>query len=554
MPNDSTQRTSWPQSHKAGAVPRFPTRQYAYAPRGAVADVAEGVSATPDDFKPAAGAVYRFFLGRDAAPVLLSATEVAAQLHDPFAQIFLQRGRSPQSLREVLAGLDAENASPNGLPNQKIFLVADGGQIPWTQETAALPRQLRLAVARMRTGDADLLISTAAPYDSGEVFLQLLAWDDVNQAFQFYQRMHGSWVWAGSSWQALEEDTRGRGPFDSHVNGGLVMKELKAPWPNWSSISAKISPDVLEPNDPQRADPLFLAVESADQLELLVRGGLSRWTNARFNRCLTGSRLSRAREFLRQILQTTSINLTSAREASRAIATDDDLHLPFTFFLNFTAFRDVFGLAPVFHAPRVAGQFYLDCLTRYNVAVGADDFRFPGDTHFAFLAPEPAAEDLVVLDGLVSRNLLPPKLGAALLMVDFPNPVFSERRAKLLAYMPEEFGAADIASIVVGAVQAAAPSLPAAAPEHEFLALWNTPNDSWQSEYTARLQKYLDAVAARLATEAGFDDFFRLGESRRREFRRRPLAEFALTTPSTNIPEGAPLLEMAEDATVRPKT
>jgi hypothetical protein len=28
--------------------------------------------------------------------------------------------------------------------------------------------------------------------------------------------------------------------FDSHVNGSLVMKELKAPWTHWHSSRAKI--------------------------------------------------------------------------------------------------------------------------------------------------------------------------------------------------------------------------------------------------------------------------------------------------------------------------
>ena len=50
-----------------------------------------------------------------------------------------------------------------------------------------------------------------------------------------------------------------------------------------------------------------------------------------------------------------------------------------------------------------------------------------------------------------------------------------------------------------------------------------------------------------------FDPLFQLTESRRREFRRRPLFEFDLTTPITNIPTHAPLLEMTPQATVRSK-
>ena len=51
-----------------------------------------------------------------------------------------------------------------------------------------------------------------------------------------------------------------------------------------------------------------------------------------------------------------------------------------------------------------------------------------------------------------------------------------------------------------------------------------------------------------------FSKIFELAESRRREFRRRPLAEFRLTTPVTNIPDAAPLLEMDAAGIVRPKS
>lgn len=38
------------------------------------------------------------------------------------------------------------------------------------------------------------------------------------------------WASAGSCNHALDEPARGKGPVDGHINGNLVMKELKAPW------------------------------------------------------------------------------------------------------------------------------------------------------------------------------------------------------------------------------------------------------------------------------------------------------------------------------------
>ena len=45
-----------------------------------------------------------------------------------------------------------------------------------------------------------------------------------------------------------------------------------------------------------------------------------------------------------------------------------------------------------------------------------------------------------------------------------------------------------------------------------------------------------------------------MAESRRREFRTRPLAEFRLTTPVTNIPEEAPPLEFTPAGIIQSKT
>jgi hypothetical protein len=50
------------------------------------------------------------------------------------------------------------------------------------------------------------------------------------------------------------------------------------------------------------------------------------------------------------------------------------------------------------------------------------------------------------------------------------------------------------------------------------------------------------------------DGWFRLAEYRRRRFRRRPLAEFNLTTPRTNISENAPPLRMTLQGRVEPLT
>ncbi len=104
----------------------FHTRQYRYPARPHFA----GAAAEPH----AAGTIYRFLLGADPAPVPVDPAMVKAQWHDPFAQLVLAAGPPlPMTLRALLAALDAANANPWGLAAQRSFVVADGGQIPWSR-------------------------------------------------------------------------------------------------------------------------------------------------------------------------------------------------------------------------------------------------------------------------------------------------------------------------------------------------------------------------------------------------------------------------------------
>jgi hypothetical protein len=105
--------------------------------------------------------------------------------------------------------------------------------------------------------------------------------------------------------------------------------------------------------------------------------------------------------------------------------------------------------------------------------------------------------------------------------------------------------------VFIGAVRASHDAGTGGAAEAELLANWDTPD--WQAAFEGRIRAFMTAVGTRLDEPGGFARIFALAESRRREFRTRPLAEFRLTTPVTNIPEDAALLEFTEDGHVREK-
>jgi hypothetical protein len=165
-----------------------------------------------------------------------------------------------------------------------------------------------------------------------------------------------------------------------------------------------------------------------------------------------------------------------------------------------------------------------------------------------------------VLAMLLERHIITPQFAASLLMIDFPNPVFSPRRRQLMQYVPQQVlvtasggtapSGSDLQGRMVAAMEAVEPGLAPGSPEREFLLNQRLPTGAWQSVFEGRITSYFAALAAQVQTVAGFDGVVRLADSRRREFRSRPLAEFSLTLPTTNIPKDAPFLEMREDGAV----
>jgi hypothetical protein len=538
------------------ALQEFPTRKYAYLKEGP-AGVAE-LDELPQALEP--GHVYRFIAGRDATPASISPEQGRQLLGDAFAQLVLFSGNPlPTSLRALLTQLDRSASSATvALPVQRSFVVADGGQIPWTKETNDLNRDFRFVIVRQRDQSAlaDLLVSASTNLDSNDAFLQVIGWDPSAGSYEFYDRRDGSWVWAGSSWDALTQDSRGHGPFDSHVNGALNMKELKLPWVNWHSQSATILDSALAPDDPLRLEGLWTGRSPAQDFEISVaRPGIKRWSDSRFQRSIRDGAVSSLPQFMRQVLETTTVNLVSSPSSNASLMTTQIVQLPLTFFLASDALIDVLGLSPNISVPQVKAEIYREMLTRYRVRVSDGTFAFPGDTHFVFVVPEPAFEDLVILQGMLDLGILTPKLAAALLMVDFSNPVFSARRAALMRFVPGSARVqdADFSEKFVSAVQQSVEASTASSPESEFLANWSLAESAWEKEFERRIEDYFAALSARFATADGFSGLFELGESRRREFRKRPLAEFRLTTPITNIPEDASFLELTPQGSVRCK-
>jgi hypothetical protein len=524
----------------------FPTRSQGYGALSLLADV-----------PLLAGRIYRQVVGIDDHPFAMDEGEAAAQLGDPFGALILRAGVFPMTLEQLLGALDQFNDGPGGLPEQDVFVVGDGSQIPWTPETADIDRKLRFAIARGRVGQTELMISTGTNLRSDEMFLQLLAWNPEKRVYNYYLRRKPTWVWVGHSLFAFDERARGKGCFDSHVNGSLVMKERKAPWLHWHSVRASID-QALAPDDPLRDEVLFKQRKSAHVLQTkVVEAGVTRWTEERMKVALSQpGKVVNVQQLFRHLLLTTSVNLVTSENESMDIKPEDHLRLPLSFFLNSDALFDIVGLEPNIGIPEIFGSLYLQSLREFDVHLATDSRRIrSGDVHFAFAAPESAFEDLSVIQQLVARNVISRRLAACFLMVDFPNPVFSERRGALLRYIPDTAELATATSgldnVIAAAIVDGAAGLGQDSPEAEFMKNWIEPD--WKKQFEKRIETYFGAIQARLSDWPGFSDIVRLAESRRRRCRKMALLEFDLTLPRTNIPASAPNLRMTEDAHIVPE-
>jgi hypothetical protein len=505
--------------------------------------------------------IHRFVMGVDSQPRAMTKEETSKLLQDPFAELILKMGKFPLSLSALLKALEETRGKSPGLEKYVVHHIAEGGQILWSNETAKLNRTFRIALAidmRSKTGsvNSDIFISTGTQVDSSTQFLQLKSWDPNNLGFNFYQRLHSTWFWAGNSVHALNTQTRGRGPFSGHINGGPVMKELKLPWNHWHSMNAQISEASFAPNDPFLKSPLFndpSIVEGAEIFERTIRAATHRWNAARMKMEIVQNNVSSPLLMLRQLLDTTNLNLTSSSVASQTVTAATAVDLPSTFFVNLDAFLAI-GLSPNITALTVPGSIYQTSLQKFGVALVSKDFKQEGDTFFQFLVPEPALDDVDLLKQMLNKEVISNRLAACLLMIDFTNPIFSNRRKGLLQYVPKEIVAGSngqqLDQEFVKAVKASTQGTINGSPEKEFLDLWSVPEDEWVKVFQGRIESYFTALQARLNTQESFDDVMRLAESRRFLFRKFALFEFPLTFATSNLSADQFPLVMRPDGTI----
>lgn len=497
----------------------------------------ESLTALPED------TLHRFVVGEDTAPRLLNTEEIQSELGDAFARLLLLQGVFPRTAQEVVTALNEATSAEDPLGQPQFFLVGEGSQLASTP-SLAIPRNLHfLATSRSGPNGPDIMISSFGP-DSPRVAVEVMAWDDEHAGFNYYRTIgndNATWAFAGNSRHALMEATEFKGPFESHPSGNMVMKELRFPWVHWHSPAAPVTPSDFADEEPLVDHSWFDNLDpfGAYTLELEAAiPSIRRWTAARFEALIRAKTIERPERIMQQVLDTPTVNLITSKTESAAAAQTDTVDLPQTFFVDSQTLTETLGLEqppPL----KVRSDLYLTSLDQFEFHLtDGQGFSRAGDTHFAFIVPERAFEDVELVRVAIERGLLTERFAACLLMTDFANPVFSARRAKLVEHTPATAslrdGKSSFSQDMADAILAAAEAAGESSPEAEFRSHWQAGN-RWREQFNQMLAAYYEAVTGRLTTQEGFDDYCRLAESRRNRVRQLPIFESPLLFPATNI-------------------
>jgi hypothetical protein len=489
--------------------------------------------------------LHRFRIGADPGPQPLDKSAIEAELGDALARLVFTGDEFPASPSDLLAAVDEaiDDGDSLGPQSQLVFLLGEGSQIPFGEATRDLDRGLRFVVTRGSGPDGpDILVSALDP--DGE-FVEAMAWDQNAGGFNYYRTVvrDGAWVVAGNSADALSDPTHGKGPFESHTGGNFLMKEFRFPWIHWHSFKANIFPTAFAPDDPRRDHPWVTGPPDGANIceENVAKPAIERWTRVRFDKLVAAGTIDNPARILEHLVTTPTVNLASSATESRAAASTASIDLPQTFFVDSASLHEELGLEdpPAF---RVASDVYRQSLATFEITLrGNNGFEQPGDTHFAFAVPEKAIEDITALREALGRGIVSRRLTACLLMVDFPNPIFSPRREKLLAHCPSSatvtHGASTFSEEMGEAIAAAAADAEDDSAEAEFAELWSL-GEQFENPLNERLRQYYAAIETKLTSQAGFDDFMRLANSRRNRVREMPIFENRLLLPESNIEPG----------------
>ena len=505
--------------------------------------------------------IYRYIATLDKCLTPMSDREIEKQLNDPFATGLLRQGIFPPNAEAISHAIADSNLGYS----QTSYVVGEGFQIPINTISREAPRSIRYVITwGVNEKDAQIMLGTLAPASQSSVN-DIISWDAKVNKYNFYALRHQvndptsplAWSWAGDSTLAPQPPTIRKSCFNCHHNGLPIMKELEIPWNNWHSVRAVISSSIV---------PIAVAKErffqqrrGAEILETVIRGNLQNyyrhWIKVRLHKQGNTIEVSDVDQMLHHLTANTTINLKSSniqsdRENTSPSENYRDLEKlrfpldkdvsdssapspnkkeevdvtgipPVDTFLSDTIFQSLLGLDYTSLSVTLSRKNYDAYLKKRNFAlVGTKSskrgdmplYRHDGSTYFAYFVPQVSAEDIYVTQQLLKANILTDKFVAAILMVDFKNPAFSEKRARLQKYAKQipkgkivngvNIALNNFVNKIKAIVKPCNPeNFDICSAEEQFLYTWELPQNQWKQLTSDRLQTYVDSFTNLEANE-----------------------------------------------------
>ena len=517
------------------------------------------------------GKIYRFIEGVDHCVIPMDSQEIQQKLNDPFAIALLRKGIFPDSAKEISEAIGESDLNVS----QTSYVVGEGSQVPLSVAKRDQPRDLRYVITwGENQNDAQIMLSIGVPASQSS-FHQVISWDDQAKAFNYYElrtqrnQLNGDsstlvWSWAGNSPLARQPQTMGQGCYDCHHNGVPIMKELQFPWNNWHSQRVQISPNLVPVSVAN--EPFFQQRTGGEVFEGAVRSNFQKyyqeWLRTRYLREGSNIKLRDVNQMLSHVITNTTVNLKSVNIQSNGENTSPPNQnvngiSPIDTFLWDSILQTRLGLDNQPLAVTFNRDDYDQYLKDHKFALvqrkrDRELYREDGSTYFAYFVPQVSAEDTYMTQQLLNTNILTKKFVASVAMVDFQNPLFSEKRTSLQKYANDISegtiinGVSSIPRDFASKVEAVASpcsdeaSFDSCTAEEQFLYLWHLPDDQWQELTANQLKTYIETVSSLEPTEQ-LNKLMQLSVKQRNRFASTPLIcnlfEFNLLIPETDFGE-----------------
>jgi hypothetical protein len=374
----------------------------------------------------------------------LGTSKIAGRLGDPVAQLVFGRGdECPTSFSDIAAKLKAAEAT------EELSCSADSARTMVVTETAqvlAEPTSYRAVTAfdcdqpvEDDEDDADGGIGIP-PFRNpvpGALFssfglslgadlpsnVEIIGFDASRGVFNYYETDGDTINFFGTSADMLQGPGQGgdRRCANCHVTGGLVMKELAAPWLHWEGDTTTPGASDLIAEHAET----FGSQSDGIEMESITLAGNQEWNRTRFELLREATS---TREVLRPLFCTEQVNIRNASSSPGDSRSGDVASLP----LSGPLFRETLGF----------GSFRDFLPEQYDAVIRANGQRLEGlpaefiETHFGLAHIVEGEVNLGYRDVLIDEGVLDRPLIAAVDAVDLTRPVFSEDRCGLLEHVP----------------------------------------------------------------------------------------------------------------------